>query len=115
MAKLHQMGITKKVYRFRCFAYSVDHPYWGDKGNKGDFIVECIDLNLMVRGCSINDAYEAMQDVLSGYLETVMEGPDIDKLLYRPSPLSHRLHYHWNKLRSRIRWAFYGDPFWDRE
>ena len=71
--------------------------------DSGSYIAECVDLNIMVRRDSAEEAFRGMQDAVSGYLETVFENEEdarmfaetgkAEGLIPRPSPLSHRLRY----------------------
>lgn len=70
---------------FRCFAY---------KGKSGAFVAECIDLGIMVKAKTMKKAVSSLGDAIEGYLEVVVNGDDRERLLHRPSPVSHRLHYH---------------------
>ena len=78
----------------RCLAYR----------DKTSYIAECIDLNLIVRRDSIEQATSTLESAIGGYLVTVLEDRqslkqfsetgEVKGLLPRPSPLSHRLRYH---------------------
>ncbi len=67
----------------------------------GAFLAECIDLNLIVRAKTIEEAIESLKPAISGYLKTAFSGP-IEGLVPRPSPLSHRIRYHLLKVLSWI-------------
>ena len=69
---------------FRCFTY---------KQKPGMFVAEGIDLNLIVRAKTMKKAVSSLGNAISGYLDVAIEG-DSRGLIPRPSPLSHRLHYH---------------------
>ena len=76
---------VKKCYFFRCYAWS---------SSPGEFIAECVDLDVMVRGSSPHEAFDKLKDAILGYVRVVSAG-DEKGLLPRPSPLLHRLRYHW--------------------
>lgn len=68
------------------------------------YIAECIDLNIMVRRPSAENAARSLFDAVNGYLETVLseksdfqqfiEHGKVDGLIPRPSPFPSRLRYH---------------------
>jgi hypothetical protein len=74
----------------RCYVYRQTPDKW---------VAECIDLDLMVKARTPDLAARGLQDAMLGYLKTAIEG-DSSGLLPRPSPLSHRLRYHWFCLRA---------------
>ncbi len=87
----------------RCFVYSV-----GDKCYRA----ECIDLDIVAEGATKKEVRRGLEDAVMGYLSVVCDGEslrDADekafrKLILRPSPLSHRLHYYLGKIgQSAIR------------
>lgn len=71
---------------------------------RGDFVAECIDLNLIAEGQTVEEAIGGLQEAVYGYVHVALDG-DTRGVLPRPSPLTRRLHYHcqrlWNKLRRR--------------
>jgi hypothetical protein len=79
----------------RCLAYRDGDSY----------ITECIDLNLLVKRRSISEAASGLEDAIKGYMLTALENEasfgelvetgEIKGLLPRPSPLAHRMRYHW--------------------
>ena len=75
------------------------------------FIAECIDLDLMVEAPTSDEAVASLYDAITGYLEVVFDGPhpDLTGLIPRPSPLSHRLRYHWECLKYAVA-HFWSDP-----
>jgi hypothetical protein len=75
----------------RCMVYS----------RCGEYVAECIDLDLMARGATTHEAFRSLNNAMSGYLKTVLKGA-VEGLLPRPAPLSHRLHYHWLVLRTAV-------------
>jgi hypothetical protein len=76
--------LALKGKSFRCFAY---------KNKSGMFVAECIDLNLIVRAKTMKKAVSSLGNAIFGYL-SVAAGGDLSGLIPRPSPLSHRIHYH---------------------
>ena len=57
------------------------------------YVAECIDLNLIAEGRTLEQAIACLQEAVAGYLTVAFEG-DINGLVPRPSPLVHRLRYH---------------------
>jgi hypothetical protein len=74
----------------RCYVYRQAPETWA---------AECIDLDLMVKDRGADIALHGLRDAMTGYLKTAVEG-DMTGLVPRPSPLSHRLRYHWFCLRA---------------
>lgn len=78
----------------RCLAYRDSISY----------VAECLDLNLLVRRESAEQAMQSLEEAIRGYLLSVLDTKQdlqrfvktgsIDGLLPRPSPLSHRIRYH---------------------
>jgi hypothetical protein len=66
----------------------------------GLFAAECIDLDLMVKARNISKAKRELRDAIMGYVRVALETGQKDKLIPRPSPLSHRFHYYLLKLKS---------------
>lgn len=86
-----------EVVRLRCFVYS--------RGRKG-YIAECIDLDISAEGETDAEAIAGLQDAMRGYLSVVFEDqdkPDTRGLVMRPAPLSHRLRYHYERLKDKFR------------
>lgn len=77
----------------RSFAYSI---------GPGQYLAECIDLDLTSQGATAEEAIGKLQEAMFSYLEVAFEGPT-KGLVLRPSPLSHRLRYYLHCLASR--WA----------
>lgn len=76
----------------RCYAY---------RDANDVFIGECIDLNIMVIRKTMPEVQEALSDAVVGYLKTVHNMQEWS-LLKRPSPLAHRLRYHFFCLRAAL-------------
>jgi hypothetical protein len=84
----------------RCFVYSV---------NDKCYRAECIDLDIAIEARTEKEARRGLRDAMLGYLTVVCEGitnelHDGDekafrKLILRPSPLTHRIHYYIGKVR----------------
>src|ERR1700688_3771271 len=84
----------------RCFVYAVS-----DKCYRA----ECIDLDIAAEGTTEKQAKRGLRDAMLGYLSVVCEEEtkalrDADekvfrKIILRPAPLSHRLHYYVGKMR----------------
>jgi hypothetical protein len=92
--------LALKGKTFRCFAY---------KHKSGVFIAECIDLNLMVKSKTMKKSVSSLGSAIAGYLDVAVEG-DTEGLIPRPSPLSHRLHYHAVGLEIKLAKAVFS---WD--
>ena len=71
---------------------------------RGHYVAECIDLDLIAEGQTVEEAIGGLQEAVSGYVRVALGG-DTRGLLPRPSPLSHRIHYYcqrlWNKLNRK--------------
>jgi hypothetical protein len=77
---------------FRCFVYA---------GSPDKFVAECIDLDIAVEEASFNRAVRSLNEAVEGYLSVALEG-DVRGLIPRPSPLSHRLLYHYRAFVYRL-------------
>lgn len=84
----------------RCYVYK-----------RGDhYLAECIDLDIAVVRDSVADARKELEAAVLGYVLTVFEGAGegalesgaVDDLIPRPSPWSHRAHYHFLLLRAAL-------------
>ena len=67
----------------RCMAYSNSGSYWA----------ECIDLNLMVRAETMDEACVKLNDAVRGYVKVAYRGESVEGLIPRPSPIANRLRY----------------------
>jgi hypothetical protein len=67
----------------------------------GEYTAECVDLDIMARAKTPEEAFHQVRMAIKGYLAVVLEG-QTEGLLPRPSPLSHRLRYHWFVLRAAL-------------
>ena len=77
--------------RLRCLSYR----------RSGQYFAECIDLDLISRGETQEEAIGKLQEAMYGYLKVAFEG-DTKGLILRRSPFSHRLRYHLQRLAERI-------------
>jgi hypothetical protein len=77
----------------RCYWYRSGAPYYA----------ECIDLDLIARGDSGEEAIGKLQEAVYGYLAVAFRGDSTKGLVPRRSPLSQRLHYHAQRLLCRLR------------
>jgi predicted RNase H-like HicB family nuclease len=79
----------------------------------GGYIAECIDLNLMVRRDTMEEATRSLEQAIVGYLRTVCSdqsaAPEpfqlcrVPGLVPRPSPLFRRLRYHLHCLLAALK------------
>ena len=83
----------------RCFCYQAEQNL---------FVAECVDLDLISEGDTPERAIGGLQQAMHGYLCVAFDG-DVEGLILRPSPISHRLRYHWYGLKDRLRRAFSGE------
>jgi hypothetical protein len=77
---------------FRCFVR--------ERRPEKAFDAVCIDLNLVDRRESADEAIAAMIENIESYLETAYEHNDADKLIPRPAPLADQLYYRWLLIKS---------------
>jgi predicted RNase H-like HicB family nuclease len=79
----------------------------------GGYIAECIDLNLMVRRDTMEEAIRSLEEAIVGYLHTVccdqsaaselVQYGRVQGLVPRPSPLFRRLRYHLHCLLAALK------------
>jgi hypothetical protein len=96
-AEPHSKSLSTQV---RCFVYSV---------NDKCYRAECIDLDITAEGTTERAAKRGLRDAMVGYLNVVCDGHIDDlrdgdekafrKLILRPAPLTHRIHYYLGKVR----------------
>jgi hypothetical protein len=80
----------------RCFYYK--------SGSK--FYAQCLDLNLISRGETAEDAVGRLQESMVGYVNAVMEGGSSKGLLPRPAPFLSWIHFYLHRIASRVkRWS----------
>lgn len=72
----------------------------------GQFIAECIDLDLLSQGNSKEEAIEGLQEAMHGYLDVAFDGGCTRGLVLRPSPISRRIRYHLHRIRDFFNWGF---------
>lgn len=84
--------VAQKHIVLRCMVYA---------SKPGEYTGECVDLNLMVRADDQGKALHSLHEAIIGYLEVAFKG-DIEGLVPRPSPLSHRARYHMFALRAAL-------------
>ncbi len=67
---------------------------------------ECIDLDIAVVRDSMQEAVEALNDAVVGYLKTAASQGWYEELIPRPSPFRNRLKYHINTLLFHLEGTF---------
>ena len=76
------------------------------KERSGRYAAECIDLDLGAESDTLDGAVKSLGDAIVGYLMVVLDGVETEQeapaAVLRPSPLSHRLLYHFEHLKYRI-------------
>lgn len=77
---------------FHCFVQE------NHKGRAFDAV--CIDLNLVDRRVSAEEAIAAMIENTESYLEVAYEHNEAEKLIFRPAPLADQLYHRWLLLKS---------------
>jgi hypothetical protein len=77
---------------FRCFIR--------ENRKEKAFDAVCIDLNLVDRRESAEEAISAMIENIGSYLEVAYEHNEVDQLIPRPAPLSDQLYYRWLLVKS---------------
>jgi hypothetical protein len=85
--------VSLQKITLRCFVY---------RDNHGLYIAECIDLNLMVKDRKEVRAMRELRDAVLGYVRVAAETGEVESLIPRPSPLSHRVHYQLVRLAARL-------------
>ena len=90
--KAAPVGPAQRHYTLRAFAYKQDTNL---------FVAECIDLNLMVKAKSMQQAVDSLYEAVTGYLTVACEG-DTKGLIPRRSPVARRFLYHWLRLRIQL-------------
>lgn len=76
----------------RCYIYEKGGKFWG----------ECIDLDILVKRDTLYEAATALDDALTGYVDTVAEGGWLEQLLPRRSPFFRRARYYAHALPWRM-------------
>ena len=78
----------------RCFYYR--------SGSK--FYAQCLDLNLISRGETAEEAVGRLQEAMFGYVYAVMEGGTSKGLLPRPAPPLSWLRFYLHEMASQVKW-----------
>lgn len=84
--------VFSKPLIVRCMVYA-------NKPN--EYTAECIDLDIIVRAPTAQEALKSLKQALMGYLAVTAKG-ETTGLIPRPSPLSHRAKYHFFALRAAL-------------
>lgn len=82
-----------KEMPLRCFTY---------RSASGLHIAECIDLDLLSQGETVEEAVGKLQDAMFTYLDVAFEGGSTKGLVLRKSPLSHRVRYHYHRRKCEL-------------
>lgn len=77
----------------RCFFYRKGAYYYA----------ECLDLNLLTRADTRDEAIGSLQEAMFGYIETVFDGGPKKGLLPRRAPLSSWIRYYLHRLSDMFR------------
>jgi len=96
---LLQCSHCGEIRSLRCFFYQAEPNL---------YVAECVDLDLISEGDSPEKAIRGLQEAMYGYLGVAFDG-DTQGLVLRPSPLGHRIRYHWHDLKDRLRRFFDGE------
>jgi len=89
---LIQCGHCGHLLPLRCFSYG-----------KGEaFYAECIDLNLLARGNTRDEAISRLQEQMFSYVATVFAGDGTEGLIPRKAPLTSFIRYYLAVLRDRL-------------
>lgn len=68
----------------------------------GKYIAECIDLDILSQGDTLEEAIGKLQEAMFGYMNVAFSEGSTKGLVLRKSPLSHRLRYYLHRLRCLI-------------
>jgi hypothetical protein len=71
------------------------------------YLAECIDLDIAAEGATEKEARRGLRDAMLGYLSVVCDGQLLQdaneeafrKLILRPAPFTHRIHYYIGKMK----------------
>jgi hypothetical protein len=94
-SKDSRKALTVKQLVLRCMIYPCL------RGNRIEYVAECIDLDLTVHASTQHEAAESLRNAICGYLHVAFKG-DITGLVPRPAPWSHRVRYHLFALRAAL-------------
>lgn len=83
------------VIQLRCFVR---------RQQSGEFIAECIDLDISAQAETLEGAIIGLQDAMKGYLLVILDdlGTDEAPKILRPSPLTHRMRYFIEYFKQRL-------------
>lgn len=84
-----QCADCREEHPLRCFTY---------RPRGGPFIAECIDLDLLAQGDTVEEAIGKLQEAMFSYLDVAFADESTKGLVLRPSPLSHRVRYYLHRL-----------------
>jgi predicted RNase H-like HicB family nuclease len=88
---LIQYGNSGCTLPLRCFSY-----------RSGDwFFAQCLDLNLMSRGHTEEEAVSRLQEQMFSYVATAFDG-DLKGLVPRKASAPNWLRYYWHLLKQKI-------------
>ena len=80
--------------QIRCFYYK--------SGSK--FYAQCLDLNLISRGETAEEAVGRLQEAMVGYVIAVLEGGSSKGLIPRPAPFFSWLRFYLRRIAAQARW-----------
>ena len=67
-----------------------------------EFRAECVDLDLLVSGRTMDEAQKHLIDAIHGYMTVVFSSSDTAGLMPRPSPLARRILYRFRCFEAAI-------------
>jgi len=88
--------MTPKKLILRCYGRQINSQKW---------YAVCLDFNLAVEASSLNEMREKMKEVITSYLDTVLDTEDVNsipELLSRRAPISDWLFYYYVALMYHI-------------
>ena len=88
---LIQCGSCACTLPLRCFAYK----------SRGVFYAECLDLSLLSRGQTEEDAVARLQEQMFSYVAAAFDG-DPKGLIPRKAPTSSWIRYYWRFFKNRL-------------
>jgi predicted RNase H-like HicB family nuclease len=85
-------GRCDEEHKLRCFTY---------RASDGTFIAECLDLDILSQGATVEEAIGKLQEAMFSYMETAFDGePGCQRgLVMRRSPWTHQLRYYIHFVR----------------
>ncbi len=89
---LIQCGHCGQILPLRCFSYGKDQAFYA----------ECVDLNLLARGNTRDEAIIRLQEQMFSYIATVFEGDGTKDLIPRRAPLMSFIRYYLAVLGDRL-------------